>query len=183
MELRKALGFVALAGAMFALTGCDWSATVKKQVGKPVEGELSVKGAWPPPALMRSVATMKATISAADLYIETAGTDFALATTGNAALTISDSNGAILASSSFPWVRSGTKLTFQNPAAIQSWLNQYPSAAGIGAKLSYGSIPADGNDHFMSTVVVYQGVQQASTSATFSAECMTPYRTREICQR
>jgi hypothetical protein len=182
MELRKALGFVALAGAMLALTGCDWTTSLKKQAGKPIEGEISVKGTWPPPAL-RSMALTTSAISAADLYIETAGTDFALATAGNAALTVSDDSGAILASSSFPWVRSGTKLIFQNPAAIQNWLYQYPSAAGIGAKLSYGSTPVDGNDHFMNTALVYQGVRRASTSATFSAECVTPYHTREICKR
>lgn len=167
-----------LVGAVALLTGCEWHATVKKKVGQPAEGEIGVKGTFP--ALRNSTL---ATISATDLYIDTTGTDFALSMSGIAAITVSDSEGTIIAAKSFAWIRSGAKLVFQDPLAVQIWLNQYSSAAGVGVKLTYGNTPADGSDHVMTTAVVYQGIQQASQTVTFPAECITRYHTRSLCMQ
>lgn len=178
MKIGKTLGLAALAGAVVLLAGCEWHATVSKKVGQPIEGEIGVKGTFP--ALRNSTL---ATISATDLYIDTTGTDFALSTSGMAALTVSDSGGSIIAAKSFAWVRSGTKLVFQDPIAVQIWLNQYSSAAGVDVKLTYGNTPADGSDHLMTTAVVYQGTRQASQTVTFAAECTTRYHTRSLCRQ
>jgi hypothetical protein len=178
MKLARFLGMIALACSVMILAGCDWAVSVKKQPGKSVEGEITIKGST---SLMRSASL--ATISATDLFIDTAGTDFALASSGMAALTVTNGSGSIIASKSFAWAKSGTKLVFQNPAAVQSWLNQYPSAAGVDAHLTYGNTPADGVDHVMTTAVVYQGTTQAAQTRTFPAECVTRYHTRQLCTR
>lgn len=182
MRIVKSLSMTALAGAILVLAACSWTAKVTKKVGQPAEGEISVSGTFPAPALlprMRAVST----ITASDLYISTSGTDFALSTSGNVALTLTNSNGGVIAASVFPWIKSGVNLVFQNPAAVQSWLNQYPTAASVDAKLTYGNTPADGADHVMTTAVVYQGNVQASATRTFAAECTTPYHTRELCRQ
>jgi hypothetical protein len=172
----------ALASGILGLAACSWAAKVTKKVGQPAEGEISVSGTFPAPALapqMRAVST----ITASDLYIDTSGTDFALSNSGNVALTLTNSNGDVVAANAFPWIRSGVNLVFQNPAAVQGWLNQYPAAASVDAKLAYGNTPADGADHVMTTAVVYQGNVQASVTRTFAAECTTKYHARELCRQ
>lgn len=92
-----------------------------------------------------------------------------------------DGSGHLIAAQSFPWVRQGTKIIFSNPALVQNWLNQHPSAVDIQYKLTVGNTPTDGMDHYMSTTVVYSGTPEASASATFAAECMGPAHRRILC--
>lgn len=177
MKSVKVMSLAAMTAALLMLTACSWTAKVSKKAGQPVEGEISASGEFLVPH-MRAVSA----ISASDLYIDTTGTDFALASSGNVALTLTDGGGGVIAAHAFPWIKSGTRLVFQNPAAVQNWLNQYPAAAAVGAKLSYGNTPADGSDHVLTTAVVYQGKVQASVTRTFAAECMTRYHTRQLCR-
>jgi hypothetical protein len=182
MRIVRVLSTTALAGGILALAACSWTAKVTKKVGQPAEGEISASGTFPAPALASQMRAVSA-ITASDLYIDTSGTDFALSNSGNVALTLTNSNGTVVAASVFPWIKSGVNLVFQNPAAVQSWLNQYPTAASVDAKLAYGNTPADGADHVMTTAIVYQGSVQASATSTFAAECMTRYNTRELCRQ
>lgn len=162
---------------MVLLAGCDWAVSVKKQPGKSVEGEITIKGST---FSMRSASL--ATLSATDIYIDTTGTDFSLASSGAVALTVTDGGGSIRAAKSFMWMKSGTRLVFQNPAVVQGWLDQYPSAAGVDARLTYGNTPADGVEHVMAAAVVYRGTTVASQTRTFPAECVTRYNTRQHCR-
>lgn len=178
MGTAKSLEVCVMSACLLMLTACSWTAKISKKAGQPVEGEISASGDFFAPRLHAGSA-----ISASDLYIDTSGTDFSLAYSGNVALTLTDAAGGVIAARAFQWVRSGRDLVFQDPSAVQGWLNQYPSAASVGAKLSYGNTPADGVDHVMTTAVVYQGRVQAAVTQTFAAECMTRYHTRGPCPR
>lgn len=106
MKIARVIGMVAMVGAVVLLAGCDWSVTVRKKVGQPAEGEITIKGGGSP--TLMSVSRM--TISATDIYVDTTGTDFALASSGMASLTVSDSSGTILGANAFAWVKTGSHL-------------------------------------------------------------------------
>lgn len=183
MHGSRLMMFVASAAICLTLTGCDWSLTVKKTQGKPATAEGKISGKFPPPPALvgHGLAAVSQTLSANDLYIDTSGTDFALDISGTAGITLLDSSGNLIAAQSFPWVRQGTKILFSNPALVQNWLNQHPSAVDVQYKLTVGDTPADGMDHYMSSTVVYSGTPEASASATFAAECMGPAHRRVLC--
>lgn len=180
MQKRKLVLFTNSVAVIIMLTGCQWSATVRKRVGQPAEAEITISGGGRS-SVLQNMGLVSAAISATDIYIETAGTDFNLNSVGNVAITLSDGAGNFVASSTFPWVRSGTKLLFQNPETVQSWLNSYPSAAGVNTKINYGNTPVDGADHVISSAVIYQGEKRASSSITVPAECWSRFRTRVAC--
>jgi len=156
-----------------AMTGCGWSVNVKKTMGKPVEIDAGISGQFP--AAIRAMTMRGAAVTADTLYIDTSGTDFALSASGNVAITLTDSSGNVIASSTFPWIKSGTRLIFSDPTSVQNWLNQYPSAANASSQLVVGSTPVDGQDHVISSAIVYQGSTQASQVATVPAECYGKY--------
>jgi hypothetical protein len=160
------------------IAGCNWSVTGKKTMGKPAEIDVTISGQFP---ALKAMGMQTAAVTVNDLYIETAGTDFGLDTSGNVALTLLDSNRAAIAASTFPWAKSGTRLVFVDPTSVQNWLNQYPSAANVSSKLVVGSTPVDGQDHQLTTAVVYQGATQASQTQTFSAECYSRIHTVMLC--
>ncbi|WP_146098029.1 hypothetical protein [Xanthomonas arboricola] len=140
MLKRKFVLAANVMAAVLMLTGCEWSATIRKKVGQPAEGEITIRGSGRS-SVLKNMGLVSAAISATDIYIETAGTDFNLNSVGNVAITLSDDAGNLLASSTFPWVKSGTKLVFQNPETVQSWLNSYPSAVGVNTTINYGNTP------------------------------------------
>ncbi|WP_146092923.1 hypothetical protein [Xanthomonas arboricola] len=180
MKKRKFVLAANVMAAVLMLTGCEWSATIRKKVGQPAEGEITIRGGGRS-SVLKNMGLVSAAISATDIYIETAGTDFNLNSVGNVAITLSDDAGNLLASSTFPWVKSGTKLVFKNPETVQSWLNSYPSAVGVNTKINYGNTPIDGADHVISSAVMYQGERRASSSITVPAECWSRFRTRVAC--
>jgi len=175
---RIVLGALVVIGAA-AMTGCGWNATVKKTIGKPAEIDVGISGTFP--AAIRAMAMQTAAVTADTLYIDTTGTDFALSTSGNVAITLTDSGGSVIASSTFPWVKSGTRLVFVDPTSVQNWINQYPSAANVSSHLVVGNSPVDGQDHQLASAVVYQGSVQASQTATLDAQCFSRIHTVMPC--
>ena len=161
------------------MTGCGWNVGVKKTMGKPVEIDAGISGQFP--AAIKAMAMRGAAVTADTLYIDTSGTDFALSTSGNVAITLTDSSGGVIGSSTFPWIKSGTRLVFSDPTSVQNWLNQYPSAANASAHLVVGNTPVDGQDHVISSAIVYQGTTQASQVVTAPAECYSRIHTVMPC--
>lgn len=179
MNAKRIALLVLVVFSTAAIAACSWSVTGKKTMGKPAEIDINISGTFP--AALRAMGMQTAAVTVNDLYIETAGTDFGLNTSGNVALTVLDSNGGAIAASTFPWVKSGTRLVFVDPTSVQNWLNQYPSAANVSSKLVVGSTPVDGQDHTLTTAVVYQGTTQASQTQTFAAECYSRIHTVMPC--
>lgn len=181
MSLARVAATAALGLVATVLTGCGWFVTVKTTMGQPVEVQATIGGNWP--AARRGPKTTVAAIGASDVYIETAGTDFALSNTGNVVLTLTDEHGAILAASQFAWLKSGSRLVFANPSSVQAWLSQYPGVANIASRMTVGSPPVDGESHVLSTAIVYQGVTQASTVTSIAPDCNPRYDTDQLCMQ
>lgn len=181
MSPARTAAIASLGVAVMVLAGCGWTLSAKKTMGQPIEVQATISGDWPA-ARHRSNTTIAA-IGANDVYIDTAGTDFALSNTGNVVLTLTDARGAILAASHFAWVRSGSRLMFAHPSSVQAWLSQYPAATNVTSRMTVGSPPADGESHVLSTALVYQGTTQASTVFTIDPGCNPGYDTESLCMQ
>jgi hypothetical protein len=113
-------------------------------------------------------------IDASTIYIDTAGTNFAVGSTGSVTLNVEDASGNALGSQAFTWVASGTRLVFQNVPAVQTWLDGFPTAANVTYAVGTAGPPMNGASHTMTAAVVYQGTTQAMTTITFAAQCAPP---------
>jgi hypothetical protein len=181
MRAFKILAFPMLIAVLCVMAGCTWSVSVKRKAGQPVEVDGTISGNFP--AAIRAMSARLAVISPTTLYIDTTGTDYNLDSTGQITVSLTNSGGTIVAAKSFAWVKAGTKLEFQDPASVQSWMNQYPTAANAAYTLNPGNTPVDGVDHVVSTAVIYNRAVQASASATFAAQCYTRYHTIAPCMQ
>lgn len=113
-------------------------------------------------------------ITIGSLYIDMTGTDFPIASTGLVTLTLKSSSGTTLSVQSFTWVKSANLLEFDDLQAVQSWLDQYPSATDVDYSLSNVAVtPQDGQTHTIASAMYYQGSSIASASQTFVAACST----------
>lgn len=96
------------------------------------------QGAIASPGPMLRSAINWGTLSADDIYIDTAGTTASLPTNGTGTLSVFDESGQLIGASTFDWVRYGTKIKLQNPSAVQTWLQGY---ASTGARIEYELAP------------------------------------------
>lgn len=181
MRIFRIIAIPLTVAALLVMTGCNWSVSVKKKMGQPVEVDGTISGTFP--AAVRAMSMRMVTLSPTTLYIDTTGTDYNLDSSGQIIVSLTNSSGTIIAAKSFAWVRAGYKLEFQDPASVQSWMNQYTEAANASYKINPGNTPVDGVDHVVSTKVVYNGSVQASASATFAAQCYTRYHTVSLCMQ
>jgi hypothetical protein len=132
-------------------------------------------------AALAAMGVQPLTVNASTIYIDTTGTDFPLGGTGTVTLSVEDSANTVIASQSFTWITSGTHLVFQDVSAVQSWLNEFPSADNVTYSLAVASPPANGVSHSLSAAVVYQGTSQASATLTFVAQCVPKVHTITPC--
>jgi hypothetical protein len=111
---------------------------------------------------------------ASQAVIDLTGTDYDVGSTGNIAVTLYDANGAVVASQAFPWTRSGNTAVFSNPASVNAWAAQYPSAVTANLGTSAGALPGDGVSHTLAVTAYYQGAKQASAVGSYPAQCTNP---------
>jgi hypothetical protein len=96
-----------------------------------------------------------------------AGSSVPLSTNSGTATVTLYQNGAVIASNAFNWIRNGTEVIFSQPAVVNAWVRQYPSAndVEIEAVLPYTVTP--GQTVTINRAVVHNGVTLARSSNTF----------------
>lgn len=103
MKTSQAIPLLTLTAIAISLSACGgtWKAGASASSEGGVEIHGDVSGTWP--RSIRPMNAFMAVLSPTDLYIETAGTDFILAKSGAAVVTLKDGAGTILAAQSFSW--------------------------------------------------------------------------------
>lgn len=174
--------FVPLLLVIFFLSGCVITTQFTVKCGSngkcSAQGSVTAKGKTNG-AIARGAASTALLIDPNSVYIDLAGTNYQLQSSGIVALTLKDASGSDLAMQSFPWVMVGTKAVFQNPAAVQAWAAGYPSAQSISLSIAPGQAPQDGAMHTFAAALYASGTLLGSGTTTFISPCSpkpSPYR-------
>jgi hypothetical protein len=130
-------------------------------------------------AAMAGALGIKDTLDAGSITMDTSGSSVAWPQTGTVALTIrSKSSNVVLAAQSFPWGRSGSVISFSNPAAVDSWLSSSGADAATH-KVDYAFqnlvVPAEEGNNLIAVDIYRGNVAEATAAATI------PYRERDEC--
>lgn len=168
------------------LSGCGSSLSqfCRQHNNCKLNGMATSLGDGPAAALAAFARPLSQTISVSSLYIDMAGTDFGLANSGLVTLTLTNSSGTVLSTRSFQWIRSGTRLVFQDASTVQAWANTYPLATSVAYSLdNVATTPEDGQIHTIASKLTSQGTVYASSTSTFLAAmpCST-YPSPNLCR-
>ena len=106
-------------------------------------------------------ATNSFVIDAEAFEVDTAGTTVPVPSNGYMQVVLRrSSNNSIVAAQAFPWSKSGTKIRFNSPDAVNNWA--YANAADAD-KVTFDTVPFTAN---------FQGVRTASSSMKYENEVL-----------
>jgi hypothetical protein len=75
----------------------------------------------------------------------------------------------LIAATSFSWIRSGTDLILQNPAAVNTWARQHPAADGYALNGDVAFAATSQPTVTIAHASVYNGVTAAASTQTYSS--------------
>ncbi len=168
MTFRNFVLVAMIAASGLALTGCETTTTSTGTCNGG--GSCGAGGGigWLNGTQARILSSVP--IDAAGVVLDTSGSTIAYPSTGTVTLSLFNASGAVVASKSFPWVRSGAGLIFSSPAAV----NQWESANNNGvSQINYQLAPFTAGflagTNTMSIATTYQGVTLSHFSSTFKS--------------
>ncbi|MBS0213063.1 MAG: hypothetical protein JSR26_07795 [Proteobacteria bacterium] len=170
VTFRKMVCVALVVAGGLALTGCSGvgvriDGKCGSGSGCDVDGSITI-----PTNLVQARMLASIPIDAAGVLLDTTGSTIAYPGSGNVTLALYNASGSVVASKSFPWVKSGAGLIFANPSAVNAW--ESTNSNGV-ASINYTLDPFNaGYPAGTSTMAVtmnYQGLALASMRSTFTS--------------
>lgn len=180
MSIIRIVGIGLVAAACTILSACSGTVTMK------VTCNLSTLKCKPSATITGPSITLARPLSqgphvltsqipdASQFSISTAGSTIEYPATGQVTISLL-SGGTLEAAKTFPWVRNGTLITLQDPAAVNAWAE---TAAPSASKLAYTMVPfsvasqLQEGTNVVKQTSYYQGAEMGSASATIT--CRSP---------